>query len=264
MKQKNLIKKLFKPKPNSHKGDNGIITIIAGSQQYHGSALLAIKAASRIVDLIYFYSPKNNQALAQKIKAGSCEFINLTKKASLLTSLDKSDAILIGPGLELSIKNKILINKILKNFRNNKIILDAGALRLINKALLNKNIIITPHGQEFKALFGLAGTAENARKMAKKYHCTIVLKGAKDVICNSQKIYYNKGGNAGMTKGGTGDVLAGLICALAAKNDVFTAAFYGSFFNKKAGEALFKKVGYYFHATDLANELPKIINLYNK
>lgn len=264
MKQKIFLKKLYQPLKNSHKGDNGIITIIAGSKQYHGSALLAIKAASRIVDLIYFYSTKNNQALLQKIKAGSCEFINVTKKASLQTSLEKSDAILIGPGVELNKKNKVLINKILKKFKNKKIILDAGALRLADKKLFNKNIIITPHAQEFKALFGLIGTKENARKMAKKYHCTIVLKGVKDVICNSQKIYYNKGGNAAMTKGGTGDVLAGLICALAAKNDLFKAAFYGSFFNKKAGEALYRKVGYYFNATDLALELPKIINLYNK
>lgn len=263
MVDKIFVKKLFRPKPSSHKGDNDIITIIAGSKQYHGSALLAIKAASRIVDLIYFYSTKNNQALLQKIKAGSCEFINVTKKASLLTSLDKSDAILIGPGIELNDRNRILIKKILTN-NNKKIILDAGALRLIDKKLLNKNIIITPHAQEFKALFGLPGKAENAKKMAKKYHCTIVLKGVKDVICNSQKIYYNKGGNAAMTKGGTGDVLAGLICALAAKNDLFKAAFYGSFFNKKAGEALYRKVGYYFNATDLALELPKIINLYNK
>lgn len=256
------LKKLWQPKLKSHKGDNGIITIIAGSKQYHGSALLAIKAASRIVDLIFFYSTKNNQALLQKIKASSCEFINVTKMASLQTSLERSDAVLIGPGVEINKKNKILISTLIKKFYYKKIILDAGALKLIDKKLLNKNIIITPHAAEFQILFGLPGNVKNVKKMAQKYQCTIVFKGAKDVICNSQKIYYNKGGNAGMTKGGTGDVLAGLITALAAKNNLLSAAFYGSFFNKKAGESLYKKVGFYFNATDLANELPKTINLY--
>ena len=249
-------KNLYLPKKNSHKGDNGIITIIAGSKQYHGSALLAIKVASKIVDLVYFYSTKENQALMKKLKSGSCEFINITKKASLQTSLERSDAILIGPGMEISNKNKNLINKLLKKFGDKKIILDAGALRMLEKRLLNENIVITPHINEFRALFG----AENIKKAAKKYKCTIVLKGQTDIICNSQKIYYNKVGNAGMTKGGTGDVLAGLIAALAAKNDVLTAAFYGSFFNKKAGERLFKRVGYFYNASDLIEEIPFCMN----
>lgn len=257
---KQFFNKLYLPPKNSHKGDNGVITIIAGSKQYHGSALLAIKIASKIVDLVYFYSTKENQALLQRLKSGSCEFINITKKASLQTSLEKSNAILIGPGMEINIKNKNLINKLLKKYKNKKFILDAGALRMLDKKLLNENIIITPHINEYKALFG----NKDIKQMAEKYKCTIVLKGAEDIICNSHEMYYNRGGNAGMTKGGTGDVLAGLIAALAAKNNALTAAFYGSFFNKKAGESLYKKVGFYYNATDLANELPKIINKYHE
>ena len=61
--------------------------------------------------------------------------------------------------------------------------------------------------------------------MAKKYHCNIVLKGHIDIIARPDgTISLNKTGNAGMTKGGTGDVLAGLVAALACKNDAFTAA----------------------------------------
>ncbi len=63
-----------------------------------------------------------------------------------------------------------------------------------------------------------------------------------------------------MTKGGTGDVLAGLVAALACNNDLWLAATAGSFINKKAGESLFKKVGYYFNASDLAEEIPKVMN----
>ncbi len=63
-----------------------------------------------------------------------------------------------------------------------------------------------------------------------------------------------------MTKGGTGDVLAGLIAALATKNDPYLATIAGSYINKKAGDALYKTVGPYFNATDLANEIPKTMS----
>ena len=62
-----------------------------------------------------------------------------------------------------------------------------------------------------------------------------------------------------MTKGGTGDVLAGLVAALYCKNDAFLSACAGSYINKKAGESLQKKVGIYFNATDLAAEIPRVM-----
>jgi NAD(P)H-hydrate epimerase len=60
-----------------------------------------------------------------------------------------------------------------------------------------------------------------------------------------------------MTKGGTGDVLAGLIAALACKNDPFLATIAGSFINKKAGDGLYRITGPYFNASDLADEIPQ-------
>lgn len=96
--------------------------------------------------------------------------------------------------------------------------------------------------------------------MAKKYNCTIVLKGPTDFVCSPTKCVAIKGGNAGMTKGGTGDVLAALIASLYCKNDdPFLVARTGSYLNKKAGESLFKRVGYYFNSSDLVDELPKVI-----
>lgn len=62
-----------------------------------------------------------------------------------------------------------------------------------------------------------------------------------------------------MTKGGTGDVLAGLIAALACKNDPFLATIAGSFLNKRAGDELYKTVGPFFNASDLAAQIPKIM-----
>jgi NAD(P)H-hydrate epimerase len=96
--------------------------------------------------------------------------------------------------------------------------------------------------------------------MSKKYGIVIVTKGPVDLICSPSKCISIKGGNAGMTKGGTGDVLAGLIASLYCKNDdPFLVAVIGSYINKKAGESLFKKVGYYFNSSDLVEEIPAVM-----
>ncbi len=62
-----------------------------------------------------------------------------------------------------------------------------------------------------------------------------------------------------MTKGGTGDVLAGLIAALACKNDLFLASQAGVYVNGLTGDELYKKVGPYFNASDLCDEIPKLM-----
>jgi len=67
-----------------------------------------------------------------------------------------------------------------------------------------------------------------------------------------------------MTKGGTGDVLAGLIAGLACKNDLFLAASVGAYINGLAGDTLYKKVGPYFNASDLCEEIPMIMEKVNK
>jgi len=100
---------------------------------------------------------------------------------------------------------------------------------------------------------------DQVQAFAKKYQCIVLLKGQVDIVSDGEKIVEITGGNAGMTKGGTGDVLAGLISALATTNDPFLATCAGSFINKSAGDALYTTVGPYFNATDLANEIPKVM-----
>ena len=85
----------------------------------------------------------------------------------------------------------------------------------------------------------------------------MILKGEKDIVSDGIHTEIIDGGNAGMTKGGTGDVLAGLVAALVCMNDPFPSAVAGSLINKQAGDELYKTVGPFFNATDLANEIPK-------
>ena len=146
-------------------------------------------------------------------------------------------------------------------YNDKKIVIDAGALQMIELEWITNrpNFVLTPHAREFEDLFGMSSTNENVLKISKKLNTIILRKGVEDIACKSDNCVIIKGGNAGMTKGGTGDVLAGLIAALATKNDLFLATQIGSYVNKKSGEKLFEKVGYFFNASDLVGEIPKVL-----
>lgn len=173
---------------------------------------------------------------------------------------------------------------LLEKYPNKKWVIDAGALQMMEPEWLEQlsgNVILTPHVREFEKVFNFQSNQNDKNsnlqkivaEMAKKYNCVILLKGEEDVVCGPFDIGMSghssaqgeirctriSGGNAGMTKGGTGDVLAGLVAALACKNDLFLAAAAGSYINKTAGEELFKRVGYYFNASDLMKEIPVVM-----
>jgi len=96
---KEEIKKLFKPAANSTKEDNGKVTIIGGSSLFHGAPILALKTASRVVDMVFFSSPEPSVGkVAEKIKSQLGSFI-WVPFGEVGEYIQKSDAVLIGPGL---------------------------------------------------------------------------------------------------------------------------------------------------------------------
>ena len=139
------------------------------------------------------------------------------------------------------------------------LVVDADALKHI-KLQDVKNAILTPHKGEFKILFKNSRLNEgNFRKHIGNN--VILLKGPVDQIISSSKIAYNKTGNAGMTKAGTGDVLAGLCVGFIGQGlDLFTSACNAAYFNGLAGDILLKKKkGFTYLASDLAEEIKKVL-----
>ncbi len=295
-----LVKKIYLPPKNSHKGQNGKLTIIGGSKLFHGASLWALKTASRIVDMVFYATVPENVELTRELSAKLYDFICVPRE-EIENYIEESEAILIGPGMvrtkeKMTNVNYIMksINEIkdienegvltyhltkylLKKYPNKKWIIDAGALQMMKPRWLKdlKQVIITPHKKEFINLFNFQPheldslTTEQLIKLvsqkAKEFDCVIILKGKTDIICSPDKYLLNHTGNEGMTKGGTGDVLAGLIAALACKNDPFTAASVGAYINGLAGDALYKKVGPYFNASDLCDQIPTTLwNLVSK
>lgn len=259
----NILKNLYTPAPDSHKGQNGRLMIIGGSHLFHAASLWALEVASRIVDMVFYSSVSENNAIVSKEKEAFRNGIVLPRE-KLDSYINEADCVLIGPGLPREEgkeagddDTKALTEHLLIKYPQKRWVIDGGSLQVIAPNMLPKHALITPHHGEFVKLFGKEATKENVGAMAKQYDITILAKGQTDIVCLPTSCVSIAGGNVGMTKGGTGDVLAGLVAALACKNDPFLAAQAGSFINKKAGDELYKRVGPYFNASDLADEISR-------
>jgi len=257
------LKKLYVPLRDSHKGQSGKLMVIGGSVLFHAASLWSLKIASRIVDMVFYSSVDSNNIIVQKEKEEFMDGI-IVPRDKIEHYIDEADVVLIGPGLprENGIEKgdddtKLLTETLLQKYKNKKWVVDGGSLQVIDPSILPNSSIITPHHQEFQTLFNLLPSFENAEKMAKKYNITILLKGEEDLVANKEKSVIIKGGNQGMTKGGTGDVLAGLTASLYCKNEAFLSASSASYINKKSGESLYKTMGLYYNASDLVSEIPK-------
>lgn len=274
------LKKLYIPPSDSHKKQNGKVLIIAGSKLFHAASLWPLKVASRIVDMVYYSSVPENNEIVSRAKEEFRDGI-VIPRGKIDDYVEEADCILIGPGLprkdgeeEGDHDTKELTEELLKKYPDKRWVIDGGSLQTINPKVLQdlKTMpIITPHQGEFVTLISKIKDQklkihiknqkleEQVYEFAKAYNCVVLLKGEEDVVCSPDKCVLISGGNAGMTKGGTGDVLAGLVTALYCKNDAYLSACAGSYINKKAGESLYKRVGPYFNASDLVDEIPKVM-----
>ena len=276
-----LVKK-FVPvrKVSSRKGDNGKVLVLGGSYIYHGAPALASLAALKTgSDLVYTCVPKIN---VQSTRAVSPNLIVIPLVDSKLTrgAVNKLlgqipadlDSATIGMGLSIQDPEalKLLVKSLLA--RDVRLSLDAAALvNYILPLLSGKNVVVTPHAGEFKKMFGESPPeSKKARiimveKFAKEHSVTILLKGPTDIISNGARTYLNPTNTSGMTVGGTGDILSGIIAGMLARNrDALESAVISAYFNGLAGKMIQKKLGHHMTATDLLDVLPTVMKSFDK
>jgi NAD(P)H-hydrate epimerase len=182
------------------------------------------------------------------------------------------DSATIGMGLSIQDPEalKLLVKSLLA--RDVRISLDATALvNYILPLLSGKNAVVTPHAGEFKKMFGeVPPESKKARiimveKFAKEHSVTILLKGPTDIISNGARTYLNPTNTSGMTVGGTGDILSGIIAGMLARNrDALESAVISAYFNGLAGKMIQKKLGHHMTATDLLDVLPTVMKSFDK
>jgi len=262
-------------RPQSHKGDYGRLLVVSGSMTYTGAPALVGLAALRMgVDLVYIASPERT---AYTIAGFSPNLITLKLSGDHLSPgdlavvkpfLEKATGIAVGPGLgthkETYEAVKELVRAALKSGK--PLLVDADALKPFSEVEVpdGGNVVLTPHEGEFQKLTGekppldLEERVEVVAGAAGRLRSTILLKGPVDVISDGRRIKLNYTGNPGMTVGGTGDVLSGVVGALLAQGfEGFKAAAAGAYINGLAGDLAAKDLGYHIVATDLIERIPK-------
>lgn len=247
----------------SHKGQNGRLLVIGGSSEYTGAVALAGMAAYRTgCDWVTIAVPEKVGVAVSSIypelvvkKYKGDDFC--ASRAKDILKFEKGfDAVLIGNGIGMHAKT---FCKKFVSESSKPLVIDADAIKSIRLQDVN-NAILTPHKGEFKMLLTNSKISEKDLKKHIRNN-VIILKGAVDQIITKDKILYNKTGNAGMTKAGTGDVLAG-ICAgyLSQGLSPLQAAINSTFINGFIGDKLLKerKGCYSFVASDIIDDLNKV------
>jgi hydroxyethylthiazole kinase-like uncharacterized protein yjeF len=252
----------------SHKYQNGFVQLIGGSEGKSGAIILstlgALKSGCGIVSLTtpnQCYIPVQSQtfeAMCEIAGASHIQQINIHEKAN---------AIGIGMGMGTHPETFNSFQQFIDEC-NTPCVIDADAINLLaqHEDLIHKvpqNSILTPHEKEFDRIFGTTKhslqRAELARSMSMKYKLVIVLKGHKTIVTTPNgDCYYNTNGNVGMAKGGSGDILCGLIAGLLAQQyKAEDAALLGVFIHGLAGDLAKQDLGVLgMNAKNIADHIP--------
>jgi NAD(P)H-hydrate epimerase len=256
----------------AHKGDFGRVHILAGSVGFTGAPYFAAEAAARTgAGLVFLHVPaeiwpviavKCNEAMPDPIPQERAEI-------QLIQTMNVCNAVLIGPGLgreeSRDERTRLLTKELLP-----PLVLDADGINAVAghidvlKARKDRLTVLTPHEGEFSRLLdgepiGLERAAA-AESFARKSGCVVVLKGHRTVTAFPDgRLFVNTTGNPGMARGGSGDVLAGIILSLLGQGLKPQRAIPAAvWIHGRAGDLCAEELGEYgMTPTDILNRIPK-------
>lgn len=260
------------PRPRfGHKGTFGHCLVAAGSSGMYGAAVLALKGClGSGVGLVTAHVPgEAATGLMTVAPDAMCSSDPCSGHLSTLPSLARFNAVALGPGCGQHADTASLVEQCLRTVQV-PLVLDADALNLLAAhpvwmALLGPKTVLTPHPKEMDRLLGSpsASSYERLRRteaFAQRHNCTVVLKGAYTVTCTPDgKLFFNSSGNAGMAKGGSGDVLTGLLAGLLAQGySALDACLIAVHLHGSAGDMAAEELGMdVMRPSDLIASLPK-------
>ena len=262
--------------PETHKGNYGKILLLCGSRGFSGAAALAANSALRTgAGVVYLAVPESIYVI-EAVKVTEAVVLPFKDQngmfsedacEQILSLLPKMDAVLIGPGIGRSFGSFSVVRYVLQN-ATCPVVLDADGINVLegHTDILRERTaptILTPHAGEFLTAFGFSPDDRimSSAKMAKEFGCVMLLKGHKTLITDGQVCFENHTGNAGMAKGGSGDVLAGMITALLGqKLSPMDAAICGAWIHGRAGDICRDEIGMYgMLPGDMICVLPRLL-----
>ncbi len=266
--------------PASNKGTYGKVLIVGGAPGMAGAAYLSALGAYRCgAGLVRIFTSEENrvilQALLPEAVVTSYEKNATSTEISMLLSdaVKGSDAVAVGPGLSMSDTAFYILKTVLETAKC-PIVIDADALNILASekgaclwSLINSPAVITPHIGELSRLSKLSVEKLKSnipfycKETAQNTETVCVAKDARTAVSDGERLYINQTGCSGLSKGGSGDVLSGVIAALLGMGaDAFEAASTGVWLHGKSGECASDMIGEYsLLARDIANFLPRAI-----
>jgi NAD(P)H-hydrate epimerase len=257
-----------KRKPDAHKGCFGRVLCITGSSRMRGASalsalgalrsgagLVTVASVEKAVDTVAVLAP---EATFCELESDDFGFMQCDiNKLLLREEIEKADAILIGCGMGVTEDTAELTKFVIENAKC-PVIVDADGINCIAldiDILLRKRteLILTPHPGEMARLLGCGASEINSDRLsvagefARLYGTDVVLKGAGTVVAGAKYTTVIETGNPGMSCGGSGDVLAGIIASLAAQGySTYDAARFGAYIHGAAGDIAAERLGQEF------------------
>ena len=248
---------------DGHKGDFGKLFILAGSEGYTGAPVLAARGALRTgAGLVFVGVPRDIYPIVAVKCDEAMPFPLPEEYEKILEKAEGCDVAVVGPGLGRAPETQRLVRSLLTDL-DLPVVLDADGINALcgHIDILDKRsapTVLTPHEGEFARLTGCALPLQDrlsaARSFAQEHHCTLVLKGHGTVTAApTGKCWICGTGNPGMAKGGSGDVLSGMIAALwgqkhlrrDGRSDLSELAAWAVWFHGKAGDRCAEQLGEY-------------------
>jgi len=265
MEQITEVGKLPVRKPDAHKGDFGKVCIIGGSIGMSGAAAIAGRAALRAgAGLVRIATPRSVLPIVAAIEPsyttiplpedeGGC--ISADAVGVVLRLTQQNDVMAFGPGVRVAPGVRQVLDTLIAQ-EGVRLVIDADGLNCLAKNTdwverRKAHLILTPHPGEMNRMWDRLfrepmpqDRTTQAAALAKKVACTVVLKGAGTVVTDGNRVYVNTTGNAGMATAGCGDVLTGVITALAGQGlDNFDASVLGVYIHGLSGDIAAERTG---------------------
>lgn len=209
---------------DSHKGDYGKLLIVAGSEGYTGAPVFAAQGALRSgAGLVYLGVPRDVYPMVATRCSSAMPFPLPDDTEQLVERARSCDVVLAGPGMGRSPRAQQIVFRLMEDIEG-PLVLDADGLNALEGQTQRLRArtgltVLTPHDGEFARLAGcslpLNDRVEQAAELAQDTGCVVVLKGHETLTVDPQgRVWRNTTGNPGMAKGGSGDILAGMIASL--------------------------------------------------
>lgn len=265
---------------DANKGTMGTLLNISGSYAMAGACILSsLSAIKSGVGLIKVALPSSIypivafsvfEAVFLPVKDSDSGTVDVTSLDFLLDNAKSCSAVMLGCGLKMCDETIDFVREFV-SANTKPLLIDADGINALSKNInilkdVSSDIVLTPHPKEMSRLTSLSveyilgNRVEVAENFAKEYGVTLVLKGKNTVVTDGENTFINPTGNAGMAKGGSGDVLSGIIGSLLAQGvSAFEAACCGVYIHGMSGDLAAKELSKTsMLPSDIVSFLPKV------